>query len=373
MSNTNIEAADETQPAAEEVDASAPLESTTPSEATPTVPTTPTAATPSQEFTPPFASTPVNAQENAPATPTSPAKKNIRFMDESISKIHVFPSLPVSPEIRNKKVRNFATYLPTVPDEPGPYNPILYTFRVPSKWPKMLAYLRVRTPPFYLQLDHTIAVIWCMFSPTAKKSLGIAQLQWALSFLKSIFNKNNERPKDIQHCIDAILDYIIELYADISNKLDSLKNMEKSQREEEEAPVATDIPFSINYSELLPKFDRLTESALAGGNLVNTDDIYRQEVEGLKEIVGTDSVDLISSKSREAAIDYLNDTLMKHIRNMTKEAERVKSLENLLSVITADTGVSKSKVENMVLSLLRQNDSSDIEGSSAFDKSKEDE
>ncbi|KAL3268150.1 hypothetical protein HHI36_007277 [Cryptolaemus montrouzieri] len=281
-------------------------------------------------------------------------------MDESISKIHVFPSLPATPDYGKKQVRNFATSLPTIPDEPHPYSPILYTFRVPDKWPKLLPYLRVRTPPFYLQLDHSIAVIWCLFCPSAKKSLGIAQLQWAMSFLRSIYNKYNERPKDVQICIDAIQDYLVELYADVSFKLDALKNMEKAQREEEEAPVETEIPFSINYSDLLPKFDSLTESALAGGQLVNIDDVYRQEVEGLKDIAGAESVELMTSKSREAAIDYLNETRNKHLKNLVKEAERLKSLENLLSVISTDRDTPQTNTESMLLSLLRKDESSDI-------------
>lgn len=89
----------------------------------------------------------------------------------SISKIHVYPSLPATPHTK-KNVENYATALPVIPDEAQTFNPILYTFRIPENWPRMLTHVRVRSPPFYLMLDHAIAVIWCLFCPNVKKTLG---------------------------------------------------------------------------------------------------------------------------------------------------------------------------------------------------------
>lgn len=122
-------------------------------------------------------------------------------------------------------------------------------------------------------------------------------MHWALSFLYSLKNRKHERPKDVQLCIDAMEDYLIELYADLSNKLEPLKKMELTQREEEESPISTEIPFSLNYKEMLPAVQHWKESALAGGQLVNADEIFRREMEELKEIAGTDSVELMSKFS----------------------------------------------------------------------------
>ncbi|XP_045474123.1 uncharacterized protein LOC123680330 [Harmonia axyridis] len=312
--------------------------------------------TPANPFQPGQASTPVNSSFN-PAYASTP-KKNIRFMDESISKIHVYPSLPATPYSK-KNIQNYATALPVIPDEAAPFSPILYTFRIPDRWPKMLSHLKVKSPPFYLQLDHAIAVVWCMFCPTAKKTLGIAQIHWALSFLNSLNNRKHERPKDVMLCIDAMEDYLIELYADLSNKLDPLKNMEKSQREEEEAPVATELPFSMNYSEMLPIVQHVTESELSGGPLSNFDDVFRREMEGLKEVAGSESVELMTSKSREAAIDYLNDTRSRHLRNVSKEIERIRSLDNLLHVINPNDE-DADRTNSLLMALLRQDESSDV-------------
>lgn len=64
-------------------------------------------------------------------------------------------------------------------------------------------------------------MIWCLFSkqPPAKP-LGIAQLQWALNFLKGIKNQNGEQPKDILLCIQAIQDQLLETYAALVDELE---------------------------------------------------------------------------------------------------------------------------------------------------------
>lgn len=66
-----------------------------------------------------------------------------------------------------------------------------------------------------------------------------------------------------------------------------------------------------------------------------------------------------ASKSREAAIDYLNETRNKHLKNVSKEIERIRSLDNLLTVITTESDVT-DKTNSILLSLMQQDESSDI-------------
>lgn len=64
----------------------------------------------------------------------------------------------------------------TLPDDVfSKYKPTPYTFRVPksSNIANELTVGYARPPPFYVQLDHTLAVIWSLFSPeTMEKPLG---------------------------------------------------------------------------------------------------------------------------------------------------------------------------------------------------------
>lgn len=70
---------------------------------------------------------------------------------------------------------------------PEKYSPKPYTFRIPGPMPKNTVgdLCAVKSPPFIYQLDHTLAVVWILFSKDEyERPLGIVQLQWALNFLK---------------------------------------------------------------------------------------------------------------------------------------------------------------------------------------------
>lgn len=177
---------------------------------------------------------------------------------------------------------------PSSPD-PNKFTPIPYIFRIPlDSDTKEIRKSYARSPPFYLQLDHTLAVIWSIFSqqpPT--KPLGVAQLHWALNFLKTIKNENGEHPKDISLCIEIIQDQLLEIYAALANELsvDHSESQETKKTDErkscntetcskidksttENPPKRKDIvesnlgimPFSVNYKEMMRNYSPSAQS-----------------------------------------------------------------------------------------------------------------
>lgn len=65
---------------------------------------------------------------------------------------------------------HYLTSLPVVPEGDTPYTPVLYTFRVKAKGKTTkVKHITTRPPPFYLQFDHTIAVIWTLFNQNGNK------------------------------------------------------------------------------------------------------------------------------------------------------------------------------------------------------------
>lgn len=168
----------------------------------------------------------------------------------------------------------------------------MYTFRIPLA--SLYAPIKnglVKCPPFYLLLDHTLAVIWTLFTKCAVpkelgnlivncynviiieivKIAGIVQLQWALGFLRTIHNTRGEYTKDVQLCIIAIEDQLIELYADMVDEVKKIPKKKKScssccKKSSTTVESVEDIditlkqnyvkkciPFSINYNELLKR------------------------------------------------------------------------------------------------------------------------
>lgn len=61
--------------------------------------------------------------------------------------------------------KHYVTKLPIVATKPSEYKPIPYTFRVEAPpVPVKITNLMARSPPLYMLLDHTIAVIWALYS-----------------------------------------------------------------------------------------------------------------------------------------------------------------------------------------------------------------
>lgn len=66
------------------------------------------------------------------------------------------------PEDVNK---NYTTKLPHIGNKPTEYRPMPYTFRIESTLaPVKITKLMARSPPHYMLLDHTMAVVWLLFA-----------------------------------------------------------------------------------------------------------------------------------------------------------------------------------------------------------------
>ncbi|RZC39760.1 uncharacterized protein BDFB_007653, partial [Asbolus verrucosus] len=218
--------------------------------------------------------------------------------------------------------------LPVIAEEPQPYIPILYTFRVKTKGKTTkLKNIITKPPPFHLQFDHTIAVIWTLFNKDANKNnLGIVQLQWALYFLKSIYNSEGVHPKDVQLCIDTIQDYLIDEYADISEEsviYGSTKFGDFVNPREQEKTL----PFSLNYSQMIDKCPRscldTTESTIIDKQLL-------EELENVKKVVGIDSIDLTKVVSKDQVMNILNDWKKEQIEKIQDELKMLYVVEDMM-------------------------------------------
>lgn len=75
-----------------------------------------------------------------------------------------------------------------------------------------------KTPPQWLLLDHTIAVLWLLYNSNRKlkDKLDIEQLKWAHVFLKGICSEKKENLSDIKNCITDIEDRLIAQYAGLT-------------------------------------------------------------------------------------------------------------------------------------------------------------
>lgn len=178
-------------------------------------------------------------------------------------------------------------------------------------------------------------MIWCLFSkqPPAKP-LGIAQLQWALNFLKGIKNQNGEQPKDILLCIQAIQDQLLETYAALVDefedaddeqvetgkpaktateettnvtakkstdsdgpcKVDTCENLNPSfgfkksgerltgrARDVQSDVIITNLPFSVNYMEMMRSSPNAVEKCFSSQiNKSLTDAQIQQEIDHLR-------------------------------------------------------------------------------------------
>lgn len=107
-------------------------------------------------------------------------------------------------------------------------------------------------------------------------------MHWALGFLRNLHNVNGEYTKDVKLCIDTIEEESIKLYAEMvdeiahipkskksrsccckkkssTSKVDSAKTSDNDIENAtlQEAYVPKQIPFSINYSDLVRKYPEL--------------------------------------------------------------------------------------------------------------------
>lgn len=231
--------------------------------------------------------------------------------------------------------------LPRVPVCPGRYTPMLYTFRVPSYDTNTINMGKAQSPPFCLLLDNTIAVVWCLFSKsTCPKQLGICQLQWALCFLETIKNRRGEYPKDVGVCVNAMVDQLIELYADLVNELQSFyKRKGKEQKLKNGSKEAIDVAEKPSQSSKQKKITdvTLTESyidrmvgsmpfSLNYNDIVNTS----QKSTSAYGVNNTKSGKSINTQSRDQLVNFLSSWKQEQIDKIQSELQRLHSIENFI-------------------------------------------
>ncbi|GJQ75661.1 hypothetical protein Trydic_g17736 [Trypoxylus dichotomus] len=109
--------------------------------------------------------------------------------------------------------------------ESGEYTPMPYIFRTPNpNSSREVKKVPTKCPPYALQLDHTLAVVWILYSKKeVKRPMGIVQLQWAHNFLRGIYNRRGEHPKDVALCLQQIEDQLIEQYAGMVDDVQYIK------------------------------------------------------------------------------------------------------------------------------------------------------
>ncbi|KAJ8982833.1 hypothetical protein NQ317_014222, partial [Molorchus minor] len=205
-----------------------------------------------------------------------------KLLGSFIGKIQVRPGRPAVTE--DEIGKNYLTRLPVMESKKAAYVPMPYTFRVKSMSNRVkVNTLLGRAPPFYLLLDHTIAVIWAIFGNQEYDCpLGIAQLQWALSFLKTVHTPKGDRPEDVQLCIDAIENILVDKYAELSTEINGLEDLDKTVHYVDGAlgsktMITQALPFSLNYAEMMTRTPskgvEKTESVTSAEAQLRLDDI----------------------------------------------------------------------------------------------------
>lgn len=151
--------------------------------------------------------------------------------DESES-FHTLPSYKSQNNFDDTAIRvhhSTVNAIPVIEPKSEKYKPIPYIFRVSDDSNSATIKKMVRCPPFHVQLDHSIAVVWSLYaSEEVDIPLGINQLHWAYSFLKNVKDKDSTYPRDITHCIESITDELIEQYADLADTIPSQKSSSSS-------------------------------------------------------------------------------------------------------------------------------------------------
>ncbi|XP_066245920.1 uncharacterized protein [Euwallacea similis] len=253
----------------------------------------------------------------------------------TITKVHVRPGKPFNTETTvTTNWTNCLTNLPVIPEKPSKYIPMPCTFRLPraSKFTQVKNVM-TRCPPFHLLVDHTIAVIWMIFSPEQYKSpLGIAQLHWALHFLKTIYLRNGDRPKDVELCIDNIEEMLMEQYAMLNLELGKIDKINESSHCADKVCGSNNVStqkfsFSVNYEKLVAKlgeFEMEEESSL-------TFQEAQLELDNLKNAAGVKSLEKLDLVSRKKATDLLNVWYNKQKSKINEEMRKLKSIQDQIN------------------------------------------
>ncbi|KAF7272201.1 uncharacterized protein LOC143205254 [Rhynchophorus ferrugineus] len=269
---------------------------------------------------------------------TDTSNKQEKGTSFTINKIHVRIGKPFPMHSKQGNWVNCLSSLPTIPEKQANYVPMPYTFRLPpAPKPTHVKNVVAKSPPFHLLLDHTIAVIWMVFSnETYDSPLGIVQLQWALAFLKTIYSKSGERPKDVELCIEVIEDQLIEQYAGMAKQLSQMDKINDSSHYADGAfgsktVVVQTFPFSKNYADLVEKLGEKQADDVPS----ITSAAAQEELENLKKAAGVESMEKLDSVSREKAVNVLKIWHHEQTGKIKEEMKKLKSIEEQIQQVNA--------------------------------------
>lgn len=251
---------------------------------------------------------------------------------------------------------------------------------------KQIRHGYARCPPFHLQLDHTLAVVWCLFSEKqgGTPPLGIAQLQWALNFLRVVRTQDGEQPKDVALCIQTVQDKLLDHYAALVDEFVSTDEGEAKRRgctpdtcekraserstdsEGFQTPQARDVqsdvivtktlPFSVNYTEMMKSSPYDAEKFFCTAyDKSLTDSQIQEEVDYLKRAVVATSPDgrlgnvevkfpfdlpnacfAEETRSREDMLRFLNTWRKEQLNKVQAELKRLHSIETFIENVDKD-------------------------------------
>lgn len=207
----------------------------------------------------------------------------------------------------------------TLEAKSGDYTPMPYIFRTYDPHMKEVKNVPTRCPPYHIHLDHTLAVIWILFSKTeVKRPLGIVQLQWALNFMDGIYNRRGEHPKDVALCIQQIQDELIEQYADIVDDVQYVKrpSQDSTTRDKSKGKDKK----SKSKSKSKPQATS-SESELA--EIENEVEIKGTTAEGEGEVSGEGDTEVCEDDSchTKVCVDDKDDVVLQHIAFSLNYAE----------------------------------------------------
>ncbi|KAJ8942760.1 hypothetical protein NQ314_009971 [Rhamnusium bicolor] len=167
----------------------------------------------------------------------------------------------------------------------------------------------------------------------------IAQLQWALSFLKTIHTRQGDHPEDVQLCVDALENILMAQYADLSTEVSGVDKLDETVHYIDGAlgsntMLTRTFPFSLNYSELVSKCTEIkgaVAQVMPCKSMTSAEAL--EELENIKNAAGVASIEELDSVSKEKAINILKCWKSDQVEKIREELKRLRSIEDKMKDI----------------------------------------
>ncbi|XP_049859879.1 uncharacterized protein LOC126354347 [Schistocerca gregaria] len=226
-----------------------------------------------------------------------------------------------------------------IKSKPDEFNPQPYNFRLQQEGQGP----RVRAPPFHVQLDHTIAVLWNLFrQPNNAPDVG--HLQWAKHFLQRIRNNHGDMPKDVEAIVKAIQQRILSLYADLS-KITAYKAPTCCSTDPEHCQAKQ----SVTFTEMVKQKPEVVQELFCVENLTLAESC-------------SSHVECDCQTSKDEMAKYLKQQRAERVRIIHAELKRLQELDKLMG------NVGESGIDGVDVKALKQIESGRASTSSRADE-----